>query len=200
MIYCKYAYLRIKMETFTHIKTVISIILGLSITHSLKGASKLMVHPGRVKPYWIHLLWGFYLFLMTIYFWWFEVHLSEIQHWNFFKYSFVICYAIIYFILSALLFPEDLRDYKDYKDYFYSRRKWFFSILAILFAFDMMDTYIKGTTYFTKMQWPDLFRTIIHIAVCVLAIKSSNKSVHAGIVISFILYLIWWILRFYIDG
>ena len=76
------------METFAHIKTVIGIILGLSITHSLKGVVRIIEHPNKIKPYWIHLLWGFYMFLTTVYFWWFEVHLSEVTDWNFFKYLF----------------------------------------------------------------------------------------------------------------
>ena len=71
------------METFAHIKTVIGIILGLSITHSLKGAITIIEHPTKIKPYWVQLIWGFNLFLTTIYFWWFEVHLAEVVNWDF---------------------------------------------------------------------------------------------------------------------
>jgi hypothetical protein len=58
------------MDTFTHIRMVLSIIMGLSIAHSLKGAAKLIEHPKRYRPYWVHLLWAFYIFLLISHFWW----------------------------------------------------------------------------------------------------------------------------------
>lgn len=56
------------METFAHIKTVIGIILGLSITHLLKGVVKIVEHPKKNKPYWVHLLWALYIFLAVIHY------------------------------------------------------------------------------------------------------------------------------------
>jgi hypothetical protein len=54
------------MDTFSHIKAVISITLGLSITHLLKGAAKQIQHPGRDKPYWVHNLWTLYVFILLL--------------------------------------------------------------------------------------------------------------------------------------
>ena len=51
------------MDIFAHIKSVIGIILGLSIAKLLQGTVKLIQHPGRTKPYWIHLAWALYIFL-----------------------------------------------------------------------------------------------------------------------------------------
>jgi hypothetical protein len=187
------------LETFAHIKTVIGIILGLSITHSLKGAVKLIDHPGRIKSYPIHLLWVFYMFLSTVYFWWFEVYLTEIKHWDFFKYFFLICYVLQYYILAALLFPDDLRDFKSYKDYFYSRKKWFFSFLALLFVFDAFDTYIKGANYLTEIHWLYPIRAVVHIIACIFAMQSSNTRFHFILVLTFIILQAMWILKFYLN-
>jgi hypothetical protein len=142
------------METFGHVKTVIAIILGLSITHLLKGAAKLIQHPGRDKPYWIHLLWALYVFLLLVHFWWWEYHLNSIQRWVFPEYFFVITYITIYYVLCALLFPDDLRDYKGgFEEYFYSRKKWFFSVLALSFVADVVDTLIKGKPISCNSGW-----------------------------------------------
>lgn len=188
------------METYSHIKTVLGIILGLSITHSLKGAVKLIDHPNRIKAYSVHLLWAFYMFLNTVYFWWFEVHLTEIKHWDFIKYLFLVTYVITYYVLAALLFPDDLRDYKDYRDYFYSRRKWFFSILALLFALDMIDTYIKGPHY--QMQMLEIYpaRAVLHICLCFWAARTQKNTQQLMIVLLFILFQFYWILRYYLNG
>ena len=188
------------METFTHIKTVLGIILGLSITHSLKGVVKIIEHPDRLKPYTIHLLWAFYMFLSTVYFWWFEVHLTEIKHWDFLKYLFLVIYVITYYTLAALLFPEDLRDYKDYKSYFLSRKKWFYYILAVLFMFDAVDTYIKGPDYHVEMLKVYPVREVLHIIACFNAARTDRKWVHMITVSAFIIFQFYWILNYYMNG
>ena len=188
------------METFTHIKTVLGIILGLSITHSIKGAVKLIDHPDRAKAYSVHLLWGFYMFLSTVYFWWFEIHLTEITNWTFIKYFFLIIYVATYYVLASLLFPDDLRNYKDYKAYFFSRKKWFFYILAILFLLDYIDTYLKGSNYQTEMLKVYPIRESIHIVACLIAARTNNKLLQLIIVLGFILFQFCWILKFYFTG
>lgn len=188
------------MENFAHIKTVIGIILGLSIAHSLKGAIQMIDHPKKIKPYWVQLLWGFYMFLTTVYFWWFEVHLSEVTDWNFFKYLFIITYTIIYYILAVLLFPEDTSDYKDYKNYFFYRKKWFFAFLAALFVFDVFDTYMKGVHYMMRIEQAYIIRGVFSIVGCIIGMQSNKKSTQAVIVILFLIYQIVWICTYYLNG
>lgn len=185
------------METFGHIKTVLSIILGLSITHVLKGNVKLIEHPGKYKPYWIHLLWGLYLFLLLIHFWWWEIYLNNIKTWVFSQYFFLILYSTMYYVLCVLLFPDDIKDYPDYKTYFYSRRKWFFGMLAVTFAADFVDTLLKGKEYLAHLHWEYPVRNITHVVLCLLAIKISKPKFHAALIIILLAYELSWILRLY---
>ena len=71
------------METFGHIRMVMGFILSLSIAHLLKGTVKFVQHPGREKPYWIHLSWVFYIFILLVHFWWWEIPLHVIKRWTF---------------------------------------------------------------------------------------------------------------------
>lgn len=188
------------METFAHIKTVIGIILGLSITHLLKGVVKIIEHPKKNKPYWVHLLWALYIFLAVIHYWWWEVHLSAITQWDFALYFFLIVYIMLYYFVCTLLFPDQLTEYTGYEDYFYSRRKWFFSVLAVIFAADIIDTMIKGKEYMARLYWEFPVRNIVHILLCLLAIKLNNKRFHAVLVIVFIVYEVSYIVRKYYIG
>ena len=58
---------------------------------------------------------------------------------------------MLYYLLCALLFPAKIDDYDGYADYFISRRHWFFGILAVIYAVDFIDTWIKGATYFASL-------------------------------------------------
>ena len=191
------------MDFFNHIKTVISIILGLSIGCLLNGSVKFVQHPGRTKPYWVHLLWVFYLFLLMIHFWWWEYNLREVRMWTFTEYIFIIMYIIIYFTSCQLLYPADVKDYEDdYKNYFYSRKKWLFLLLILVFFIDIFDTLIKGHEYLEKLMPVYAIRMISHISLLGIFafLKSKRSSLYGAMVLFFILFELYFIFsKFYND-
>ena len=187
------------MMNFDHVKTIIAIILGLSITHLLKGIIKFIQHPKSIRPYWVHILWCTYILLLIIHFWWWESYLKIIKHWNFGEYLFVFIYICGYYFLCSLLLPEQLDDYKDYESYYYYRKKWFFGTLGLLFLLDFVDTFIKGWIYYSEhytIAYP--IRNIVHIILCLIAMSTSSRKYHSLIVILFILYEFFYIYRFFV--
>jgi hypothetical protein len=187
------------MDAYTHIKVILGILLGLSIRHLLNGAVKLVQHPGRNQAYWVHLSWTAYMFLLMIHFWWWEFHLKEVQHWTFPEYFFLIIYIIVYYILCALLYPDDLKEYKGYRDYFYSRKQWFFGFLGVSFVLDVIDTMIKGTGYMQHYGWEYPVRNSIHFILCMVAMKVNSPRFHSILALLFIVYEISYILRLFIT-
>jgi hypothetical protein len=185
------------MDQFFHIRMLMSIIVSLSMAHLLKGVAKLIEHPTRVRLYWVHLGWVFYMFLSLLDFWWWEILLKNVKDWNFQSYLFIICFIILYYILCSLLFPDDMKEYAGYKEYFYSRKNWVFSFLGISFLFDVVDTLLKGMEHYRSLGTEYIIRIIIHVLLCILAIRTKNERVHAGLVIFFLLYNVWWVIRKY---
>ena len=185
------------MEAFLHIKSVIAIILGLSLAHLITGSVSFIQHPGRKKFFLLHFLWVFYIFLMIIHFWWWEFNLKLVTEWFFGDYFFIICYILIFYVICAILYPDDLKDYSGYEEYFYSRKNWFFAMLALCFGADLIDTYIKGAAYISNLGSEYYARNSIHIALCLSAIFIKNKKFHWFLVAGFLIYEIQFILRFF---
>ena len=185
------------MDAFGHIRIIIGMILSLSIALMLRNVAKFVQHPGREKPYWIHLLWALYVFILLTHFWWWEYKFHNFSEWTFSIYFFLICYIIVFYTLCALLFPDDLKDYTGYENYFYSRKKWFFGVLAFSYVMDFIDTSVKGHQYFSRFSIEYPIRNIVHFVLCLVAIKVNNKTFHAILVILFLLYELSFILRLY---
>jgi len=185
------------MDQFFHVRIIISMILGLGLTHLIRGSVGFIQHPDHKKIYSVHLLWVFYVFLLLIHFWWWEYHLKTLPQWFFYDYFFIICYILIFYMICAILYPDDLEGYKGYEDYFYSRKKWFFGLLAICFTADLVDTAIKGMNYFLRVNTEYYLRFIIHVFLFFMAMRTDNKKFHTGLVIVLILYEMSYILRFY---
>ncbi|MBC7450219.1 MAG: hypothetical protein H7259_01880 [Cytophagales bacterium] len=63
-----------------------------------------------------------------------------------------------------MLFPEDLKDYSGYKAYFYSRKKWFFSVVALTYVLDIFDSVLKKSS------------TVHHLGTGIFSIRRITHS------------------------
>lgn len=187
------------MNEFAHIRMIVGYILSLSIAQLLRGIARFIVHPGRARPYWVHLLWVVYMFLTLIYFWWWEYELHKVTEWTFASYVLVIFYVILFCFICFLLFPEDLAEYAGYKEYYFARLQWFFGILAATFVIDLADTSLKGKAYLESLGPEYPVRTAVQFVLCLLATRIKNERYHAGLAILLIAYDISWISRKYLT-
>jgi hypothetical protein len=124
------------MDMYLHVPVLFFMILGLGVSGLLAGVAKIVQHPVEYKVYWVHLLWALFLFLYLIHFWWWEYRLQGVQQWTFPLYFFIAIHAVLLFLLCVLFFPEEMADYDSFKAYFYSRRRWIFSLMTVLFIAD----------------------------------------------------------------
>lgn len=51
------------MDLYSHVRVLFSIILGLGVSHLLRGVARIMQHPKQYRVYWVHLAWALFLFL-----------------------------------------------------------------------------------------------------------------------------------------
>ncbi len=186
-------------DVFPHVRVVLGMVVGLGVTRILSGFARIVQHPTQYPLYPVHLAWSAMLLLVLVHFWWWQFGLHAIQHWTFPIYLFVIAYAILLFLLCALLFPDSMRDYESYEDYFYARRGWFFGILAATYVLDVIDTMIKGEEHFARFGTEYLVRTPIFFALCLVAAMTSSRRFHLAFVALALIYQIVWILRLFDD-
>lgn len=174
-------------------------VIGLGVTTLLSGVARIVQHPTQYRPDWVHLTWVASLLLALVHFWWWQFGLYAVTHWSFGTYAFVITYAIVLFLLCALLFPASMFDYAGYRDYFLARRAWFFSLLAFSYLLDVADTWIKGDAHLARFGREYMIRTPILLVLCMVAIKTRNMRFHALFVTMLLFYQISWVVRFFYD-
>lgn len=183
------------MQMFEYIIVLISIVIGLALTHLMQGIAGLIQHPSRDRIWWVHLVWVAYMFISTIFWWWWQFNLQKIATWTFSVYVFVLCYAFLIYIICALLFPKDLEGYDGFKDYFLSRRRWFFGLLIVWQAIDLFDSWIKGPEHFASLGKEYLVAWVVFSLLAVVGQWTRRVTPHAAIAILFLGYNISWVLR-----
>ena len=184
-------------ELFPHIRIVMGMVIGLGITRLLMGAAGLVQHPARARLSPLHLLWAASILIELIFFWWWEFALFEIENWTFGTFFFIIGYAVALFLLAALLFPDNISEYEGYEDFFLKRRHWFFGLFAATFVFDIIDTLIKGRTHWLEFGWEYYIQVPVGLVLSAIAIWTTNRRYHLGMVALHLLFQTAWIIRLF---
>ncbi|ARM12835.1 MULTISPECIES: hypothetical protein [Rhizobium] len=184
-------------EVFLHIKVVMGMVISLSLARLLTGVAGIVQHPAKAKVYGVHLGWALSLFLFIIHIWWWEYRLQAVPAIGFGIYLFLVCFCSLFFLLCALLFPASLDEYGGYEEYFISRRKWFFGILGLIYAVDILDTAIKGPERILALGWEYPARNIAYILLCAIAAWTPSRRFHAIFVLANLLYQVSFIFRLY---
>jgi hypothetical protein len=182
-------------ELFPHIRIVLGMVIGLGIARMLTGIAGFIQHPERYRVSLLHMLWVGSILLELVLFWWWEFGLSQLPAWSFGVYLFLIGYAVVLYLLAALLFPDNIGEYAGYDDFFIRRRRWFFGLLATAFVLDAVDTLIKGSEHWNQFSGDYLIQVPIGLTLCLVAYLSARRWVHISLAGVHILYQAYWIAR-----
>jgi hypothetical protein len=174
-------------QIYLHIRVVLAIVLGLSITKLLNGIALLIER----RDSWslLHVSWVLWVLMSVMTFWWWEFRLSIVPVWTFATYLFVISYCSLYFVLSALIFPEDVEQYGGYESYLIERRYWFFGLIALITLMDLVDTSLKGAERWDALGIAYQIKTAVMLVIAGTGMVLVNKRAHLALALVALIYL-----------
>ncbi|MBY0357269.1 MAG: hypothetical protein K2W82_04640 [Candidatus Obscuribacterales bacterium] len=185
------------VKLFEHSRLIVGMVLSLALARLLNGISKFVQHPKNTSIYLVHFGWVIVILLFLIHFWWWEFKLITVQHWTFEAYFLVILYAIVFFLMCAILFPDRMDEYTGFEDYFQSRHIWFFALFASTFVIDIFDTILKGMAHYNSLGIEYPIRNACFIGLSIAAMFINNKKFQLGYVALALIYEVSYILRLF---
>jgi len=173
------------VSQFEYIMVLISIVLGLGITHLLAGVGSLVYRLSgqgpRVRLYWGHLTWVAFVFCYQIGFWWWEFSWAEENTWGLLLYFFLILYATALFLLCEVLFPRRADEVTDFEAYFMAVRKWFYGLILAVTAIDVAESILKGPDYMERLGWMYWSLIISLVVISVTGMLRDGRRLHGGL-------------------
>jgi len=182
-------------EAFFHVRILVGIITALSVSRLITGLARPVQEQDWHRVGLVHAGWAVFLLLMVVHFWWFELGLSRIEKWTFGLYLFVITYAILLFLACTILFPDAQDKKTNLEEYFYSRQKWFYGLLAVIFLVDVADTAFKGLDHLRALGVEYLLRQTAFVVLSVIGMFVRPPLYHRAFVAGGILYQVSWAVR-----
>ena len=181
------------MNQFEYIMVLVSIIVGLGVAHMLLGISGIIDRLIRGKePLELslaHAAWLGSVFGWLVLFWWWEYRFStRIEDWTVGLYFFLILYAVVLFLLSAILVPRTWDGVRSLKAYFLERRAWFYGLYMLGNAIDLVDSHLKGgMEYFAdSVGVIGLSFTLLGFPIGIMGIKTRNMAFHNWVGVFFL--------------
>ena len=166
------------MGVFEYLGVLLSVVVGLGVTHLLAGLSKTIHHRNTVRISWIHTLWTFNVLIYIVIIWWGMFWWSGLQDWPFFNFLLLILYAVILFLAASLLYPWDLPNDFDFDAHFFETRPWFFAVLTAGWIIDIPETFLKSVGSLRDLPAAYLGLALTNIALSLLGALWSNRTYH----------------------
>jgi len=166
------------MGVFEYLGVILSVVMGLGITHVLAGLSKTIHNRRTVRLYWPQMLWALNVLIYILAIWWGMFWWSAQQDWSYFQYLLLILYAILLFLAASLIFPWDIPDDFDFEEHFYETRPWFFSVLALAWCIDIPETVFKSDSGLRDLPEAYIAFVLVQVSFSVVAAFWSNKNYH----------------------
>ena len=178
---------------FDYLAVLISIILGLALTHLLFGCSRLIQLRGQVRIYWVQLVWTATVLFYVLALWWGMFWWKHLTLWSFQTFFFLVLYSIVVFMLASIVFPMEFGEGADFEAYFFKNRRWFFGLYILALLLDIPETLTKSFADLRPVPKEYVVFIGAMLAAGAAAFFTSNRKAHAVISVvtlaSFVAYL-----------
>ena len=137
-----------RVTPFEHLTVLVSIVLGLGLTHLLSSGHRVVQARSRVRLYWLSIVWVVLIFISQIEWWWAIYAQRQNMQWNFFYFLFVLLSPVSLFLASAFALPDiEPHESYDLRAYYYDNRSWFFAVVAMGPGLDAIRRGIEAGTW-----------------------------------------------------
>ena len=171
---------------FSYLGVLISVILGLALTHLLVGLSKVIQGRRVVRPYWPQIVWTVNVIVYVLAVWWGMFWWNKLPVWTIEEFLFITGYSIVVFMLASMLYPWEFPPDLDFEEYFFANKSWFFGILLTATLIVIPETLQKGVTHLRDVPKQYVLYIPVTLTIVVIALISNNRRVHAVLSLSWL--------------
>lgn len=178
---------------FDYFGVLISVILGLALTHLLRGFAKQIQMRHEVRPYWVHLVWTINVLIFVLAIWWGMFWWRGLQDWSAEWFYFIALYSVTLFMWSYMLYPPEFKGGLNFEDFFNSNRRWFFGLQLAVVLLDIPETLAKESAHLRSV--PVLYRAFIPtlIIISLVGFFAKGRRINATLCVAWLIALLGYI-------
>jgi len=162
------------VTSFEYLSVLISVIVGLGLSHLLTSAARLIQRRHRVRLHVPTLLWMATLFVVQIQIWWAFYNARRDAQWNFFFFLVSLVIPVLGYLLCYLIVPDLEAEDLDLKASYHANRPWFFGLVAVAFLVSFGQDLLGGTI---PLDRNTVFR-LVFLVLALVAMRVRSEWYH----------------------
>ncbi len=131
------------MSDFEFLSVLVSIVIGLGLTHLLGGLGHAFHFRNVHKLDAAHLGWTIAVFFILVLNWWVFLLWRDFSAWTFSAFFMIIMWTTSMYAMALALYPPGRARDVDYRTLFENNRTWFLTTFTIMILFDLVVTYMR---------------------------------------------------------
>lgn len=156
------------MTPFEHLTVLVSIVLGLGLTHLLASLHRVIQARRHVRLYWLSLVWTVLIFVSQVEWWWAIFAQRQHMQWNFFYFLFVLLSPVSLYLASAFALPDiEPGESYDLREYYYGNRGWFFATVAAGPGLDAIRRAIEAGSWRDFGALSNAISVLLLVTLCI---------------------------------
>lgn len=173
------------MSNFSIVATVLSLVLGLSVTRVLLGLVTVFRIRHTSPVDWVPLAWVGILFMIQLEYWWAINQLPTLRpSFSFHEFVFLVLLTLMLFLAAALLLPSRIEDEQSgLRRYFEADGRY---ALLGLSAFLMLGFAVNLFYFRAPLLSETSITDIPMIVMPILACFAKQRRVYAGVTLAYI--------------
>jgi hypothetical protein len=166
------------VSAFEYLAVLVSLILGLGITHILTGVGYSIHRRGEVARDAVHTIWTVNTFLILVLNWWVFFQARSVEGWSFGAFLLVIGWAVSFYLMAVLLYPPGMAEGENYGRVFEVNLPWFLGLFIISSIIDIIQTADRGDLFDPPIYLPFVLHLIVLVGVGMVVKK---RRYHLGL-------------------
>lgn len=162
------------MDRFSFVMVLLSIIVGLGVTELLTNVARQVKSRSRIKFYWLHSFLVALVFIALLQQWWESWDQRFVEEWSFPTLLLMLGGPIGLYIISHLLFPQDI-DETDFEEFYYEGSRITYLIGA---ATVVLATVYRPLSFGDGLIDSDNAASIIIFVLFLILAATHRKLVH----------------------
>lgn len=162
------------MDRFSFVMVLLSIIVGLGVTELLTNVARQIQERSRIKFYWLHGVLVALVFVALLQQWWESWDQRAVEVWTFPILILMMGGPIGLYIISHLLYPNEMED-TDFKSFYYESPRITYLIAAATVVF---ASAYRPISFGHSIVDTDNISSVIVLLVFLLLATTKRKIVH----------------------
>lgn len=166
------------MNTSEYLSVLVSIVIGLGLSHLLGSVGKLLSRRRRVQVYAPAVMTSAIVFLAHVQFWWGSFEFGRRIETNFFAFLVFLLTPILLYLIAVLVLPEldqDDSGVVSLREHYYEARPWFYGLSALI----PVATAVRNAGFQGDALWnQDRPFELAFFLVCLAGALTASERVH----------------------